>query len=158
MKNFLNCGGPRVPALVVLASIAVVVSFPGCKREPSESVPVVPKTPVAATPVNTAPKPPSPETERAPDGGLVRVVHLEVTPEGFVPRVVSMKVGETVRLAVKRTTDETCGTEILVTDTAINQPLPLNQEVSVSYTAAKPGNVKFGCAMKMMVGGVLHIE
>jgi len=37
-------------------------------------------------------------------------------------------------------------------------PLPLNKAVEVAWTPTKAGKVKFGCAMDMMVSGVLLVE
>lgn len=87
-----------------------------------------------------------------------RSIAMAVTDEGFVPANVQVKVGEPVTLVITRKTDETCATEILIEGTDIKQPLPLNQPVEVAWTPSKAGKVKFGCAMDMMVGGVLLVD
>lgn len=87
-----------------------------------------------------------------------RVLELKVTEDGFEPSPVSVKKGEPLLLKVTRTTDKTCATEILVDGTDINVPLPLNQPVSVRYTPSKSGQIRYGCAMGMMVSGVLVVE
>ncbi len=92
----------------------------------------------------------------APAAG--RVVELKVTEEGFEPTPVSVKKGEPLTLKITRVTDKTCATEILVDGTDINVPLPLNQQVEVRYTPDKSGQIRYGCAMGMMVSGVLIVE
>jgi len=87
-----------------------------------------------------------------------RVVELKVTENGFEPTPVTVKKGEPLVLKVTRTTDKTCATEILISDTEINVPLPLNQPVEVRYTPNKSGQIRYGCAMGMMVAGVLVVE
>ncbi len=100
----------------------------------------------------THPPPPPPQAV-AP-----RRVPLKVTAEGFVPDAVPLKAGEPVTLVVTRTTDETCATELLIDGTDLKVPLPLNTAVEVAYLPRKTGKVKFGCAMDMMVSGVLLVE
>jgi plastocyanin domain-containing protein len=99
------------------------------------------------------------EPAAAAKGALgARVLELKVTEEGFEPSTVSVKRGEPLLLKVKRTTDKTCATEILIADTEINVPLPLNEVVEVAYTPSKSGQIHYGCAMGMMVSGVLVVE
>ena len=87
-----------------------------------------------------------------------RTIALEVTGDGFVPANVNVKAGEAVKLVVTRKTDETCATELLIEGTDIKQELPLNKPVEIAWTPTKPGKVKFGCAMDMMVSGMLIVE
>lgn len=96
-----------------------------------------------------------PEAARA---SATRRIELAVTTDGFVPGNVTVKAGEPVTLVVTRKTDETCATEILIEGTEINAALPLDKPVEVAWTPAKPGKVKFGCAMDKMIGGILLVE
>jgi plastocyanin len=133
----------KTSLLVLVAAVSVI----SCKRE----------SPAAAVP----PAPPAKPTARTvtlSNGATARVIEMRVTEEGFVPNRIAMKVGETVQLEVQRVTDETCAKEILIADTTVNEPLPLNGIAKVTYTASKPGNVKFGCGMDMMVGGTIAAE
>jgi plastocyanin domain-containing protein len=86
----------------------------------------------------------------------VRVVEMAVTDEGFVPSKVKVKKGEKVRLIVSRKTDRTCATEIVIKDHGINQPLPLNQAVTVELTPAKSGEIRYACGMDH-IAGVLFV-
>lgn len=87
-----------------------------------------------------------------------RTISMAVTDEGFVPANIQVKALEPVTLVITRKTDATCATEILIEGTDIKKPLPLNQPVEVLWTPAKAGKVKFGCAMDMMIGGVLLVD
>jgi plastocyanin domain-containing protein len=117
-----------------------------------------------ATPPVSAPAPvkaPA-ETARAPTAaegaGGVRTIPMQVTVDGFVPEQISLKAGQPVKFVVTRVTDETCAKDLLIDGTDIKAPLPLNQAVEIAWTPAKAGKVNFGCAMGMMVGGVLLVE
>src|SRR5512144_562336 len=70
-----------------------------------------------------------------------QVVELAVTGKGFEPAAVRVKAGRPVKLVVTRRTERTCATEIVVKDYGVNQPLPLNQPVEVTFTPKKAGPV-----------------
>lgn len=82
---------------------------------------------------------------------------IAVTSEGFVPARARVKVGEPVTLAVTRTVERTCATEIVIKEYGINKPLPHGQRVDVTFTPTKPGPIRYACAMDM-VAGVLVAE
>ena len=90
-----------------------------------------------------------------PKNGAVQML---VTEAGFVPASVKLKKGEPVKLVITRKTDQTCAKEIVIDEHAINTPLPLNQAVTVAFTPTKSGQLKYGCAMDKMIGGVLFVE
>lgn len=123
-------------------ALALLILCGSCKKD---SVPAAAPTP-----------PPKPAVERGPKGE--RVIPMEVTEEGYVPSSVAVKKGEPLLLRLKRTTDKTCATEILIAGTEINVPLPLNEVVEVPWTPAETGKIKYGCAMGMMISGVLLVE
>jgi plastocyanin domain-containing protein len=85
-------------------------------------------------------------------------VQMAVTEAGFVPSSVKLKKGEPVKLVITRKTDKTCAKEIVIDEHAINTPLPLNKTVTVAFTPKKSGQLKFGCAMDKMIGGILFVE
>jgi plastocyanin domain-containing protein len=87
-----------------------------------------------------------------------QTIAMEVTEKGFEPAAVSVKKGEPITLLITRKTDKTCATEIVVDEHKINAKLPLNKEVKVTFTPKKTGELKYGCAMNKMVGGVLRVE
>lgn len=132
-----------MPELSKVAKIAVgmvlaaaVLMYASCQKSGSSAAP---------------PAPPS-------KPGEPRVIELSVTEEGFEPTPIHVKKGEPLKLRVTRRTEKTCATELLIKDTAINTPLPLNQTVEILYTPEKTGKVKYGCAMGMMISGVLLVE
>ena len=84
-------------------------------------------------------------------------VSIQVTEQGFEPAVVNVKAGQPVTMLVKRTTDHTCATEVVMKEHNINQPLPLNQEVEITFTPTKSGDLVYACAMDMYKGTV-HVE
>jgi plastocyanin domain-containing protein len=84
-------------------------------------------------------------------------VSIQVTEQGFEPAVVNVKAGQPVTLFVKRTTDRTCATELVMTEHNINQPLPLNQEVEITFTPTRSGDLVYACAMDMYKG-TIHVE
>jgi plastocyanin domain-containing protein len=91
-------------------------------------------------------------------GTRAQKVEMAVTEQGFVPATVAVKKGQTVQLVITRKTDSTCAKDILVEGTDIHQQLPLNKPVTVSFTPEKSGELRYGCGMNKMVGGVLRVE
>ncbi len=83
---------------------------------------------------------------------------MQVTDEGFVPSRIPAKVGEPLTLVITRKTERTCATEILFAGQEGKTDLPLNQTVAVTYTPKAAGEIKFGCAMGMMIGGTLAVS
>lgn len=86
------------------------------------------------------------------------MLEFTVSTDGFAPAQLKVKRGEPLVLNVTRTTDQTCATELLIDGTQIHVPLPLNRTVEVRFTPNKSGEIRFGCAMGMMVSGVLLVE
>lgn len=127
--------------LLVVAAVAVV----GCKKDG----PVEKAAPaLTAEPVKVEPAP-APKATR---------IELKVTEAGFEPGNVTLKKDQPVTFVVTRVSDATCATELLIAGTEIKADLPLNKPVEIAWTPTKAGQVKFGCAMDMMVGGVLLVE
>jgi plastocyanin domain-containing protein len=91
----------------------------------------------------------------APKG---KTVEMAVTDKGFEPAAVTVKKGEPVTLVITRKTDSTCAKEIVVDEHGINTKLPLNKAVKVTFTPKKTGQLKYGCGMGKMLGGVLTVE
>jgi plastocyanin domain-containing protein len=85
------------------------------------------------------------------DTSKVQTIALTVTNEGFVlakPNA-TVKVGQPVKLVVTRKTDQTCVKEIVIQAYGINQPLPLDKTVEVSFTPKKAGPIEYTCGMGM---------
>ncbi|MHB8872649.1 MAG: cupredoxin domain-containing protein [Myxococcaceae bacterium] len=87
-----------------------------------------------------------------------KVIELSVTEDGFEPASVKVAKGVPVKLVITRKTEATCAKQIVVKDYGINTELPLNKAVEVSLTPKAAGTIKYGCAMGMMISGVLVVE
>ncbi|MDP1822967.1 MAG: cupredoxin domain-containing protein [Archangium sp.] len=137
-----------------LALTLLTLTLAACKKDEA-----LPKPPVAEAPkAVVAAEPAKPEAAPAPAAAAGNRISMEVTGDGFVPANVTVKAGTPVTLVITRKTDETCATDILIDGTDIKVALPLNKPVEVAWTPTKAGKVKFGCAMDMMIGGVLLVE
>ena len=85
-------------------------------------------------------------------------IDVTVTRKGFEPSPIKVKKGEPVTLVITRTVEKTCATEVVVPGYDVKEKLPLNTPVTISFTPTKTGELKYGCAMKQMVGGILTVE
>jgi plastocyanin domain-containing protein len=92
-----------------------------------------------------------------PPPPLANKVSMVVTDKGFEPQNLRVKKGEPVTLTITRTSDATCATEIVIDEYKVKTPLPLNTPVTVTFTPSKTGQLKYGCAMQKMIGGVITI-
>lgn len=97
---------------------------------------------------------PAPVAESTP-AVVEGVVEMTVDGAGFHPATVAARVGQPITLAITRTTDETCGTEIVMPALGINTKLPLNERVEVTVTPADTTDIAFACAMDMLKGTIV---
>jgi plastocyanin domain-containing protein len=80
-------------------------------------------------------------------------VRVEVTGDGFVPATVAVRRGRPVVITFERTTDRTCGTDVVFPALHKGFDLPLHKPVPVSLAAAEVGDtLKFNCSMDMLHG------
>jgi plastocyanin domain-containing protein len=86
-----------------------------------------------------------------------QVIEISVTNDGFVPASIKVKKGLPVRLVVTGKTERTCATEIVIRDQGINQKLPLDKPVTVEFTPARSGKLRYACGMDM-ISGVIVVE
>ena len=88
-----------------------------------------------------------------------REIEVKVTDNGYEPAEIHIQKGEKVDLLITRTTEETCAVNIQFEGSKKLVQLPMNKQVRVSVPATgKAGKIKFGCSMKMMIGGVIIVE
>jgi plastocyanin domain-containing protein len=78
-----------------------------------------------------------------------------VTEQGYEPNKLSLRAGVPARVTFVRTTDKTCGTEVVFPSLNIKRALPLNQPVEIDFTATKGGEITFVCGMNMLKGIVV---
>lgn len=83
---------------------------------------------------------------------------MTVTEKGFEPSSLKVKAGKPVTLKITRKTNATCAREITVPSQKLRVDLPLDKEVTVKLASLSKGEVKFGCAMDLMIGGVMFAE
>lgn len=89
------------------------------------------------------------------DEAAGNVVVVTVDGAGFHPDRIPAKVGTPITLALVRTTDETCGTEILVPSLGLEKKLPLNERVELTVTPTEKGEIAFACGMDMLKGTIV---
>jgi plastocyanin domain-containing protein len=82
-------------------------------------------------------------------------IEIAVTSDGFAPSKARVHVGQPVTLVVTRKVERTCATDIAIKDYAINQPLPLGEAVTVTFTPTAPGPIRYACAMDMVAGEIV---
>ena len=82
-------------------------------------------------------------------------ITIKVTDAGFEPAQVKVKKDTPVHLIFLRTSETTCGTEVVIPDQKIEKSLPLNKPVAVDLTFKQAGEVTFSCGQKMLKGSIL---
>lgn len=87
-----------------------------------------------------------------------QVVNLEVTKDGFQPGSIFVKPGVPVVLNVTRKVDSTCSKQIQIPSMKIKKDLPLNKMVAINIGTLDKGEIKFGCGMNMMDGGMIIVK
>ncbi len=85
-------------------------------------------------------------------------LELSVTEKGFEPESFGVKPGTEVILNVVRKTDTTCAKQIQVPARKMKADLPLNQPVKLTLGKLEKGELRFGCGMDMMAGGVISAK
>jgi plastocyanin domain-containing protein len=87
-----------------------------------------------------------------------KVIEVMVTDKGFEPSSIDVTKGETVALRVTRKSESTCATQVQVPSLKLKKDLPLNQPVTIDLGKVASGEIRFGCGMGMMMGGVVHVN
>jgi plastocyanin domain-containing protein len=78
-----------------------------------------------------------------------------VSEQGYEPAKVTLRAGTPARITFVRTTDKTCGTEVVFPSLNIKRALPLNEPVVIGFTPFESGEIAFTCGMNMLHGRVL---
>ena len=85
----------------------------------------------------------------------VQTAKVVVSEQGYEPAKIALRAGTPTRITFVRTTDKTCGTEVVFPSLNIKRPLPLNEPVVVEFTPSKSGDIAFACGMNMLHGTVV---
>jgi RND family efflux transporter MFP subunit len=96
-----------------------------------------------------------PTTRQAAGSADVQAANIAVTEKGFEPDRISLRAGSPVRLTFVRTTENTCGTEVVFPSLNLKRTLPLNEPVVIGFTPAVTGDIPFACGMNMLKGTVV---
>jgi RND family efflux transporter MFP subunit len=78
-----------------------------------------------------------------------------LTEKGYEPPKLTLRAGQPARITFVRTTDKTCGTEVVFPSLNIRRPLPLNEPVVIEFTPKNSGEIGFVCGMNMLRGSVV---
>ena len=108
-----------------------------------------------ATTASTGTATATPPASSGSDTADIQSARILVNEQGFEPPKVTLRAGTPVRLTFVRTTDKTCGTEVVFPSLNVKRALPLNGPVVIEFTPAKPGEVAFACGMNMFRGTVV---
>ena len=85
----------------------------------------------------------------------VQTAKVIVSEQGYEPAKVTLRAGTPARITFVRTTDKTCGTEVVFPALNIKRALPLNEPVVIEFTPAKAADIAFACGMNMLHGTVV---
>ncbi|HEX6314056.1 MAG TPA: efflux RND transporter periplasmic adaptor subunit [Gemmatimonadaceae bacterium] len=85
----------------------------------------------------------------------IQSAKIVVNEQGFEPSRVTLRASTPARLTFIRTTDKTCGTEVVFPSLDIKRALPLNEPVFIEFTPAKSGEIGFACGMNMLKGVIV---
>ena len=105
-----------------------------------------------------AANPPSATPASSSDGRSsepAQTAKVVVSEQGYEPAKVTLRAGTPARITFVRTTDKTCGTEVVFPSLNIKRALPLNEPVVIEFTPAKSGDIAFACGMNMLHGTVI---
>jgi membrane fusion protein, heavy metal efflux system len=98
-------------------------------------------------------------TSASPTAGrsteAAQTARVVVNEQGYEPAKVALRAGTLARITFVRTTDKTCGTEVVFPSLNIKRPLPLNEPVVIEFTPAKSGDIAFACGMNMLHGTII---
>ncbi len=97
----------------------------------------------------------SAQTHRKSVKHRTQTAKVLITANGYEPGSLNLRRGVPARITFLRTTEKTCGTEIVIPGYGINRPLPLGEKVVVSFTPKKSGDIGFTCGMNMMHGKIV---
>ena len=83
---------------------------------------------------------------------------ITVSSDGYEPQSISVKKGQSVKLAFYRADADNCGGEVVFEKQNIKKKLPVGETVVVEFTPSEAGEVAFACGMDMLRGKILVTE
>ena len=95
-------------------------------------------------------------SDRLAPPSTVSVVSKVVSDEhGYTPSSITVTKGQPATLEFTRTTDKTCGREVVFPELGITRELPLNVPVRITIPAEASRTLSFQCGMGMYKGSVV---
>lgn len=89
-----------------------------------------------------------------PDGVRDGRARVTVDGDGYHPVSLEVPAGRPIIITFERTTDRTCGQEVVFPSLGIRRELPLRQPVDVEVTPTS-GTIAFTCGMGMYRGSIV---
>lgn len=74
---------------------------------------------------------------------------------GYKPSTISIPFGKTTKINFKRTDENSCLEDVVLSDFKIKRPLPIGEKVTVEVTPDKKGSFDFSCGMGMFHGKLI---
>jgi len=108
-----------------------------------------------AAPTGTTAPAATASTETTARGENIQTAKVVVNEQGYEPAKVALRAGTLARITFVRTTDKTCGTEVVFPSLNIKRALPLNEPVVIEFTPTRSGDIAFACGMKMLHGTIV---
>jgi hypothetical protein len=90
-----------------------------------------------------------------PSKSSLQPTKVLVTKRGYEPAKLNLRAGLPARVTFMRTTDQTCGTEVIFPGIGVKRELPLNRPVEIEFPPPKSGELPFVCGMNMLKGVVI---
>jgi RND family efflux transporter MFP subunit len=84
-----------------------------------------------------------------------QTARIVVSNRGYEPSTLTLRAGIPARLTFLRTTNATCGTDVVLPAYDIRRPLPLNEPVDIEFTPKEAGEITFSCGMGMLRGKIV---
>jgi plastocyanin domain-containing protein len=94
----------------------------------------------------------------ATSGQTRQKVTIRLGTSGYRPSSFTLKKGVPATLTFIRTTDKTCGKQIVLPAFGITEDLPLNEPVNITVTPGRRGTFTFTCGMHMLRGKIIVTE
>lgn len=82
-------------------------------------------------------------------------IQVTVSSDGYEPSSITVKKGQSVKLAFYRADADNCGGEVVFTKQNIKKKLPVGETVVVEFAATETGEISFACGMEMLRGKVV---
>ena len=97
----------------------------------------------------------TPKRVQAKRASQVQKMTIIVTSDGYTPATIRLQKSAPTQLTFIRTTEDTCGTQIVIPAYGISRSLPLNERVTVRFKPSRRGVFKFTCGMDMFRGSIV---